>query len=442
MKKIFNLVFILIFMFIIDVKAENVEYNGNIPGFSDDYFIQSSKILNKYLITNHNSALLYSNFKDLEKEIGCDDGFIINDGIICRDEIYDYENSSSISYFTLYDSNFNQVITEEDNSKTNLYSDENTIIKYNDYYVFINNDSLYIPLIIDKDMKTVSDDIYNEITKHYYDIFIKIDGELIKNYDSYWLMQTTNNNYLFITSDLSDYSAYLLMYDDLGNLVFKIDIPSYNTNFSATIANNGVYLFYIDETDGSWYLEKYNLNGNKIYTQILSDLLNLESRYYSVRSIYADGNEINIIIYRLRSQSLPTELPDAFSYMVSFAINYDIKTNVNGYGVVEVDEKGIYNEQKVMQITPEPSNKIASLTITDSAGNSIPYTDDYKFVMPNSDVTIDATFELKTATPSGDNIETENPNTGATIPTFLLISGFMASFVIYRYVKKKSFLKL
>ena len=123
--------------------------------------------------------------------------------------------------------------------------------------------------------------------------------------------------------------------------------------------------------------------------------------------------------------------------MISFSINYDILTNATGYGLVEVDETGVYNEEKIMQITPEPGNKIASLVITDSAGNNISYTDDYKFIMPNSDVTIDVTFELETAAPSGDDIDIENPNTGAVLPIFLLTGGIIASFIIYKYTKKK-----
>lgn len=436
MKKI--MVFVVFFFTImLNVSAESVEYNGNIPGIGDDAFMQSSKIADKYLLINHNSALLYSDSGEIEKTISCDDAFIIDNGVICRDEIYNSEDSSSISYYTLYDSNLNKVITKPDESKTGLYSDEIIVIKYNDYYVFVSNNMFYIPLILDEDMNEASDEVYYEITEHYYGTFNKIRDEIYNSYDDFWLMSMTNNNYLFTALDESDYSVDLLLYDNQGNLIFKMDAPSVIQGFTAAIANNGIYIIYISEDNGLYYLEKYDLNGNKIYTQSLSDLVNFESfSAYRIDNIYASGDEINIIV-DMGARRLPTEPSKAYSYMISFSINYDILTNATGYGLVEVDETGVYNEEKVMQITPEPGNKIASLVITDSAGNNISYTADYKFIMPNSDVTIDVTFELETAAPSGDDIDIENPNTGAVLPIFLLTGGIIASFIIYKYTKKK-----
>lgn len=177
----------------------------------------------------------------------------------------------------------------------------------------------------------------------------------------------------------------------------------------------------------------------------MSELANHEfPDEYILSSIYVDENEVNITISDSDAGKVSLDPPlssepvlDANAYLVSFALNYDITTNITGFGDLNVEETGVYNEEKVMQITPEPGNEISDLVITDSAGNNISYTDDYKFIMPNSDVVIDVTFELKTATPSGNEIDIENPSTGAVLPIFILIGGIIVSFVIYNYTKKK-----
>ena len=445
-KKII-LIVVTFLITVLNVNAESIEYNGYIPGYNTE-FIMSSKMDDKYVIMRTLDVVLLSSSGKYENLIECDLSLLVEDELVCFNAYYDSESSTSSTYITLYDSSFNEKITKQYDITYGDINNSIIITKYNDYYVLLDREFLEIVDILDSNLNEISDDVYYEIEQYYYSLFEPIINSIVEaNYDFIDIIQIENNQ-LFLLAGAENYLGVnldCLLYDKTGNLLTKVDILTEDLNVAyAAIANNGIYIAYSIETEG-FYLEKYDLNGNLVYDYSLSELANHEfPDEYILSSIYVDENEVNITISDSDAGkvSLDPPLPsepvlDANAYLVSFALNYDITTNITGFGDLNVEETGVYNEEKVMQITPEPGNEISDLVITDSAGNNISYTADYKFIMPNSDVVIDVTFELKTATPSGNEIDIENPSTGAVLPISILIGGIIVSFVIYNYTKKK-----
>lgn len=443
-KKII-LIVVTFLITVLNVNAESIEYNGYIPGVRNAAFLKSNKINDKYLIWESFAVSLWSDAG--RQAIECESSVLFEDELVCFNTYYDSESSTYTDYITLYDSNFNEIISKE-TEMNNLNFYYYIVLKYNDYYVLLDKSRFYIDYIFDSSLNVASDDVYYEIEQYYYSLFEPIINSIVEaNYDFIDIIQIENNQ-LFLLAGAENYLGVnldCLLYDETGNLLTKVDILTDDLNVAyAAAANNGIYIAYSIET-GGFYLEKYDLNGNLVYDYSLSELANHEfPDEYILSSIYVDENEVNITISDSDAGkvSLDPPLPsepvlDANAYLVSFALNYDITTNITGFGDLNVEETGVYNEEKVMQITPEPGNEISDLVITDSAGNNISYTDDYKFIMPNSDVVIDVTFELKTATPSGNEIDIENPSTGAVLPISILIGGIIVSFVIYNYTKKK-----
>lgn len=448
MKKII-LIVVTFLITVLNVNAESIEYNGYIPGYNTE-FIMSSKMDDKYVIMRTFDVVLLSSSGKYENLIECDLSLLVEDELVCFNAYYDSESSTSSTYITLYDSSFNEKITKQYDITYGDINNSIIITKYNDYYVLLDREFLEIVDILDSNLNEISDDVYYEIAQYYDNIFESIFDSIVNaNYDFAYIVQIKNNQYLLFAGADSYYGTNVdfLLYDEIGNIVTKLDIPIDNiiNGVSGAIANDGIYVAYLSEV-GELFLEKYDKNGKELYNYSLSKLINNSfSTGLNLYNIYVDENEVNITIsdpdaskHSLDSLSLPNEpLDDADSYLISFKINYDITTNITGFGDLNVEETGVYNEEKVMQITPEPGNEISDLVITDSAGNNISYTDDYKFIMPNSDVVIDVTFELKTATPSGNEIDIENPSTGAVLPISILIGGIIVSFVIYNYTKKK-----
>ena len=91
-----------------------------------------------------------------------------------------------------------------------------------------------------------------------------------------------------------------------------------------------------------------------------------------------------------------------------WADSYTITSNISGKGKVEVVNRAYEDDAVSIIFKPASGYEFSSATITDAAGNEIPCTDN-TFVMPASNVTIDANFDKK-STPPTDPVQPIVPN--------------------------------
>ena len=114
---------------------------------------------------------------------------------------------------------------------------------------------------------------------------------------------------------------------------------------------------------------------------------------------------------------------------------YNITTETDGHGSIEVVPTAYANDRIVFTVTPLAGYKIGKITITDKNGNSITFTEENitqdengtvtihanGFTMPASDVTIRVGFE-KTLV---------NPKTGVSSPLLALFVFLMLGVGLY-----------
>ena len=113
-------------------------------------------------------------------------------------------------------------------------------------------------------------------------------------------------------------------------------------------------------------------------------------------------------------------------FIDKFTVNiYDIYTKTNGHGTITVKDTAIAGDTVSFSTTPNENYILKNLTITDELGNQIKI-DNNTFIMPSSDVTITATFEIK-------NPETID-NIYYMIPLFAISLSFL---IIYQYKRYK-----
>lgn len=113
-------------------------------------------------------------------------------------------------------------------------------------------------------------------------------------------------------------------------------------------------------------------------------------------------------------------------FIDKFTVNiYDIYTKTDGNGTITVKDTAIAGDTVSFSTTPNENYILKNLTITDELGNQIKI-DNNTFIMPSSDVTITATFEIK-------NPETID-NIYYMIPLFAISLSFL---IIYQYKRYK-----
>ena len=113
---------------------------------------------------------------------------------------------------------------------------------------------------------------------------------------------------------------------------------------------------------------------------------------------------------------------------VVYKLTYNIKTNVTGDGQIEVQDKAMVGDEVKFNIIPSNDWILSKIIIKDSQGNIIEYKDN-SFIMPDSDVTIEVTFEI------------ENPNTSDIWISGITIITIILGIILIKNKKKLKFLK-
>ena len=110
---------------------------------------------------------------------------------------------------------------------------------------------------------------------------------------------------------------------------------------------------------------------------------------------------------------------------------FNITTETEGSGTVEVVNKAMADEQITFRAIPEKNYKIKYVIVTDKLGNSVTFKEDQliqnndgtisinSFTMPSSDVLIKVGFELI------------NPKTGVSNPIWVMFIGMILSGLAY-----------
>lgn len=253
-------------------------------------------------------------------------------------------------------------------------------------------------------------------------------NQAIKNNTKVYKNYKYKNNYHIVNYSSSNQKG-VEVYNSNGKLIFTKEYPEI-FGIASDITENGVYVLIAEEiaeerTD--FTLMKYNLNGNEEYSLDLSDKIGLEDGYYPEDiTITKDGLIITI-------NAIDSNIAAKKSYIHKYTFLHDITTKINGQGTIDVQKTSKNNETIVVKVTPTDGYVLASIKVTDKNGKSINYTNS-SFVMPSSDVVVEATFVLeKTNT-------IKNPDTIDTILIalpFLIIGGIASTFMY----KKVSWLK-
>lgn len=367
--------------FTIDKNLNVVQNDLNENG---EYFLYSGKRIMKYN-RQHKLVLSTSFNSDISNLVKYGDVFIVFSGYGKVADIYD-SNLKNIS-FKIFDSQGSEIVYSDgklyvkNNSEWYTLSDENEIILSDKVPVSENNDA-------------------NEENK--------IAAELMKKYSNYYVdyIELDKSGYIVRFYDENDNYRYGY-FDKNLNLVFSSSYSFYITDY-----------YFLSFDDDTGLVKLYDRSGE-----------------YSGDIILPDGAHINYILYSdknnfvfigiLFSNSKSSKICQGYNYIMYYYKGNNIKTKNDGNGdVVSNKDKAAVGEEVYITIRPNEGYYLKSLTVIDEDGNEIEVVDN-KFIMPNSDVAIEVTFE---------KIE-ENPDTADII--FISIVALVACGVVYFVNRKK-----
>lgn len=209
----------------------------------------------------------------------------------------------------------------------------------------------------------------------------------------------------YFASYINDDEYYYGFFDNEFNLDY--DMPAYSVNN---------YILQIDYKKKMLLL--YDKEGGFQSSLALPD----EFEYQEYLINYCSDNYFAFFLITASSKSMYVPYYDS---LLLLEIKNEISTKNDGNGdVVSNKDKAAVGEEVYITIHPNVGYYLKSLTVIDEAGNGIEVVDN-KFIMPNSDVTIEVTFE---------KIE-ENPDTADII--FISILALIVCSVIYFVNRKK-----
>ena len=254
----------------------------------------------------------------------------------------------------------------------------------------------------------------------------------IDNYalDSIRILDSNNNEVSFnSTSNENEYSFTMPNSDvtiipsyKKNKFEVNIDIENETEDFDINIENLTSVLVGEDVVFKVTPIKGYKINNIKI----------IDSNDNEISYISTDNkNEYSFIM----PESNVTIIP---SYeKVSSSVNVEDNENTKEIVIEVNDSKAVvYDDIVVFRITPEDGYEIKDIVITDKNNNKVKYektsnNNEYKFKMPDTDVTIKPIYRKIEVDNKKDIIK--NPKTGIGISLIILI----IVFVISHYIKKQ-----
>ena len=279
--------------------------------------------------------------------------------------------------------------------------------------IIIINDKVYIT---DYNKYYYSDIDLNEFEEITEDEYYSIEDEY---YAEYYNIKPKN-----VISD-KEYEKFInYLESELGNLNKRLFINyaiEYNNQYYTVIINEGniVSLVYADKELTDFGLVSLR-NDDFLTDELISRTFLLSNNNgITLLSTIGDGCDVaNTIDYYPAHQSSDGDTCGTNVIFQTYTPIYNIETKTDGNGTIKVLSTAKSGEGVTFEITPKEGYVLGVVKVTDKDGNVLTFTD-YKFTMPSSDVTIEATFLP------------ENPETSDLITYIILLFGLTTLFIIY-----------
>ncbi len=235
-----------------------------------------------------------------------------------------------------------------------------------------------------------------------------------------------------------------------GELVFKKTIYDYTMiakdDFCSGYVDNDLnffddYIVVASNSTSQNIIKFYDYDGNEIY-DLSQDVNNYPNLSYVGMKIYPRGIYFE---YAERTSgciggvsAYTNNLPETKvleaqdvvprTYMVYYELPFLVNTKVNGAGTVTAKQiRALTGSSVEFTVTPDPGYVLSVVKVIDSKGNVLTFTNN-TFVMPSSDVVIEATFVPI------------NPNTQTFISYIILgICALAGLLTVYLSSKKKQY---
>ncbi len=369
---------------------------------------------------------------------------------LCLYEDYEYVDGQSnyTIYLILLDEELNILKYNEfkNTSMDYIYPNNSYFLESKDNYIIINLNN-FNTIIVKKDLSTFNEYSMDELTadqvKEYwqdYYIIYKLYEENPENSKEYYNIVNNNQYTLLAYYDYKQKISGIEIYDKNYNQILDQQINTTN-QIIAELTNDGYYIITendISDRDECRYenmctsqieLTKYNFQKEKEYSEELQTLVSYGYEYY-----YNEGRKITTLKkvnnglimlsnYIASPKGKAVQNPDEvikgiLPTITKYYFTYDISTKTDGNGTIKVLSAAKSGEGVTFEITPKEGYVLGVVKVTDKDGNVLTFTD-YKFTMPSSDVTIEATFLP------------ENPETSDLIIYIILLFGLTTMFIIY-----------
>lgn len=231
-----------------------------------------------------------------------------------------------------------------------------------------------------------------------------------------------DNCYIITTTDLDSYDSANSLYEIKYSIVYSLQGEELVNKKTLYHGDKGVISFFQDflydynlnYINRTLVFYKYDLEGNLLLQEDLTDAIvnspyNEEYGFPSIcHSSFPTKDGFFISMSSLEEGSTTKMI---ITKLMKFKLYHDIQTKANGKGTVEVAGKSEIGKEILFEVTPQKGYVLSEVKVTDEFGKVITFKD-YKFIMPNADVLVEATFV------------SENPNTGQH--TFLIIIMFIS----------------
>lgn len=242
---------------------------------------------------------------------------------------------------------------------------------------------------------------------------------------------------------------YLAYYDSEYNLIFDKKVHYEETTadlrcriyFRANRFDEYIVFAYHNLNEEN-FIEFYDLDGNLVKKEqldishggIVQEVLPTENGLLLIISPGLGGCEVKNTPSTSSPTFLSAKVPNLMGTSIStialyYEFPFEVKTKTDGNGTISSTHTVADSGENVeFEIKPKEGYKLDKVVVIDENGNKLTF-NDYKFTMPSSNVTIEATFIV------------DNPNTSASIyisiSTLLLIIGLL---IIKKYKSKIDFI--
>ncbi len=223
--------------------------------------------------------------------------------------------------------------------------------------------------------------------------------------------------YIIGTTDLDSYDSANSLYEIKYFIVYSLQGEELVNKKNLYHGDKGIISFFQDflydynlnYINRTLVFYKYDLEGNLLFQEDLTDAIvnspyNDEYPFPSICHSLVPTNDGFFI--SISSSERENSNKTIITKLMKLKLYHDIQTKVNGKGTIEVVGKSEIGKELLFEVKPQKGYVLSEVKVTDEYGKVITI-NEYKFIMPNADILVEATFVP------------ENPNTGQY--SFLII---------------------